>query len=310
MKTGRRLVAAGRAALVLVAVLGAAGCSAIKTAAIKNVANTLAAPGDTFTSDDDPELVRRAVPFALKLYESLLVSVPKHEPLLVATCSGYTGYAYAFVETDADLLTEDQHHDQIKSLRDEAQILYLRGRDYCLRAMDVRFPGLRTPLVADPAPALKRVKDQKAVPLLYWTAASWGAAMSIRKDPQLVIDFPVVRALAERALELDESWSNAALHELMINLDSQGELYGGSEAGARRHFARAVEIQQGQMAGPYVSLAMGVAYPKGDRAEFEQLLQQALAVDPQKRKSERLVNLITQRRAKALLDRTDELFPR
>jgi len=303
------LPAARRAALVVASAWLLTGCSVIKRAAIKNVASTLAAPGDTFTSDNDPELVRRAVPFALKMSESLLVSVPNYEPLLLSTCSGYTGYAYAFVETDADLLREETHHDEVTALRDEAVTLYLRARDYCLRAIEVRYPGLSKPLTDDPAAALARVTDKEAVPLLYWTAASWGSAMSLRKDPALVIDFPVVRALAERALALDETWSNGAVHELMITLDAQGEVFGGSEAGARRHFARAVEIQQGAMAGPYISLAMGVAYPSGARAEFEQLLQKALAVDPEQRKSDRLINLIAQRRARALLGRLDELFP-
>jgi hypothetical protein len=304
-----RLPAAGRAALVVACVWSLTGCGVIKRAAIKNVASTLAEPGDTFTSDNDPELIRRAVPFALKMSESLLVSVPDYGPLLLSTCSGYTGYAYAFVETDADLLREETQHDQFKALRDEAVTLYLRARDYCLRAVDARYDGLSKALVADPAAALTRVNDKDAVPLLYWTAASWGAAMALRKDPELVIDFPVVRALAEKALALDETWNHGAAHELMITLDAQGEAFGGSEEGARRHFARAVDIQHGQMAGPYVSLAMGVAYPAGQRAEFEKLLQQALAVDPEQRKSDRLVNLIAQRRARALLDRIDELFP-
>ena len=75
--------------------LAAPGCSL----ATKMVANTIAAPGDTFTSDDDPELVRRAIPTLLKLQESILASVPKHAPLLLSLCSSYTGYAYAFVGT-------------------------------------------------------------------------------------------------------------------------------------------------------------------------------------------------------------------
>jgi predicted anti-sigma-YlaC factor YlaD len=298
-----------RVALVAALSISLGGCAVIKTAAIKNVAKTLAEPGDTITSDDDPELVRRAVPFGLKTFESLLVSVPKYEPLLLATCSGFTSYAYAFVETDADLLASDRH-EEIQALRDEAVTLYLRAKGYCVRALEIRFPGLTKALDADPVAALKRVKKKEDVPLLYWTAASWGAAMSLRKAPELVIDFPAVRALAERALELDDAWSDGALHELMISLDSQGEAFGGSEAGARRHFARAVEIQQGQMSTPYVSLAMGVAYPKGDRAEFEKLMNDALAIDPEKRKSVRLVNLISQRRARALLGRVDELIPK
>ena len=94
------------------------GCS-IKTLAVKTVANTLSAPGDTFTRDDDPELVRAALPFGLKTFEALLESVPTHEPLLVATCSGFTSYAYAFVETDADLLGSEDF-EKAKALRDEA----------------------------------------------------------------------------------------------------------------------------------------------------------------------------------------------
>ena len=294
--------------IAAVASLGA--CSIIKKAAIKNVASTLAAPGDTFTSDNDPELIRRAIPFALKMYESLLVSIPKHEPLLIATCSGYTGYAFAFVETDADLLSEDQHHDEIKALRNEAVTLYLRAKDHCMRAMEVRFAGITKALLDNPIEALKRVKDKDDIPLLYWTAASWGSAMSLRKDPDLVIDFPVVRALAERALALNDAWGDGSLHELMLTLDAQGEAFGGSEAGARKHFARAVELQHGLSAGPYVGLAMGIEYPKGDRAQFEKLLTEAIAIDPDKQKSIRLVNIITQRRARALMDRIDELFPK
>ena len=297
-----------RASVLVVLATGLSACTMIKTAAIKNVASTLAEPGDTFTSDDDPELVRKAIPFGLKLNESLLASVPKHGPLLLGTCAGFTGYAYAFVETDADLLSQDKN-EQIQALRDEAANLYLRGKDYCMRAMEIRFAGIRKALDADPVAAVKRAKRED-VPLLYWTAASWGSAMSLRKAPELVIDFPAVRALAERALALDESWNDGAIHELLLSLDSQGEAYGGSEEGARRHFTRAVEIQQGQLASPYVSLAMGVAYPKGDRAEFEKLMKDALAVDIQKRRSVRLVNIITQRRARALLDRIDELFPK
>jgi len=48
------------------------GCGAIKSSAIKSVADTLAAPdSDVFARDEDLELVAAAAPFGLKLYESL-----------------------------------------------------------------------------------------------------------------------------------------------------------------------------------------------------------------------------------------------
>lgn len=304
IRTSRQPVALVGLALAVTVALPA--CS-LKTMAVKTVANTLSDSGDVFSRDNDPQLVRDAVPFALKLYESLLDSVPKHAPLLVATCGGFTQYAFGFIETDAEVLGE-AHHEESKALKARALKLYLRGRDYCLRAMDVRFPGIAQKLMADPAPALAKA-EKKDVEMLYWTAASWGAAISLGLDqPELAVDFPTVRALAERALALDETWSNGALHELMITLDSLPEALGGNVANARRHFARAVEIQKGEAAGPYVALATGVAVPAQDRAEFESLLHQALAVDPDRAPSNRLATLITQRRARAMLDQIETRF--
>jgi predicted anti-sigma-YlaC factor YlaD len=275
--------------------------------AVKTVANTLSESGDVFARDEDPDLVREALPFALKLYESLLDSVPNHAPLLVATCSGFTQYAYAFIETDAVVLG-DERHEEAQALRDRALKLYLRARGYCLRAMEVRWRGIGGRLLADPVPALARA-ERKDVEMLYWTAASWGAAISLGLDrPDLAVDFPVVRALADRALALDEAWNAGALHELMISLDSLPEALGGDPKRARQHFDRAVALQKGQAPGPYVALATGVTVPERNRGEFESLLKQALAVDPNADPSRRLATLITHRRARALLDQVDARF--
>ena len=112
----------------------------------------------------------------------------------------------AYVETEALELGEAQHHDEVAHLNARALKLYLRARGYCLRAMEVRFPGIGPKLLTDPVPALTAARKSD-VPLLYWTAASWGSAIGLGVDkPELVIDMPAVRALADRALALDPSW--------------------------------------------------------------------------------------------------------
>ena len=286
-----------------------AGCGAVKSAAINTVASTLSETGTTFSSDNDPELIRESLPFALKLYESILESTPRHKDLLVATCSAFTQYAYGFLEADAEALGEGKHEEVVK-LKARALKLYVRGKDYCMRAMDVRWKGMREALMRDPAAAMARVNAKRSdVPLLYWTAASLGAAVSLGLDqPELVIDLPTVRVLAERALALDETWSKGALHELMISIDSLPAAMGGSPERAREHFEKAVKIQGGNSPGPYVALATGVMVPAQDRAGFEKLLNEALAIDPEKDPATRLVTMITQRRARALLDNIDAKF--
>jgi predicted anti-sigma-YlaC factor YlaD len=287
-------------------VVAGQGC-ALKKLALTSVANTLSASGDTFSSDDDPELVRDAVPFALKTYESLLVSLPRHRGLLLATCSGFTQYSYAFVQSEADRL---EPTDYARSLvhRERALKLYLRGRDYCLRALEIARPGIVARLNRNPADALTTFRKGD-VPLLYWTAASWGAAATLALDqPALVGDLPTVRSLVDRALALDEAFGAGAIHEVLISLEAVPEAMGGSEARAKAHFDRVMVLCKGRSAGAYVTLATSLAVAAQDRAEFIRLLGQALAVNPDDDKSRRLANLVAQRRARVLLARVDELF--
>ena len=275
--------------------------------AVNTVANTLAEAGTTFTSDEDLQLVGDAIPFALKLYESLLESVPKHAGLLLSTCSGFTQYAYAYVETDAEALPSVRQ-PEIQALRDRALKLYLRGRGYCFRAMNIRFGDGTSELLLQKPEAVMAKAKRDDVPLLYWTAAPWGAAISLGLDrPELAIDLPTVRVLADRAIMLDEAWDNGTLHELFIALDSLPEVLGGNPARAKEHFARAVELRNGLSPTPYVSLA-SLAVGTQDRAEFERLLKAALAIDPEKDPPNRLVTLVTQKRARLMLDRVDDKF--
>ena len=297
-------------AVVVCALTLLQGCAMLKRKAVGMVAETLASSGDVFTRDDDLELVGDAIPFGLKLYESLLDSAPTNKDLLIATCSNFTQYGVAYVETEALVLGEAQHHDEVVHLNARALKLYLRAKGYCERAMEVRFPGIMQKLPADPVGALAKA-EKKDVPLLYWMAASWGSAIALGVDrPDLVIDMPTVRALAERAMALDETWSRGTLHEMFVSLDSLPPALGGNPERARMHFTKAVEQQKGLSPGPYVALALGVAVPAQDRAEYEKLLNEALAIDPAKDPSNQLVTLVQQRRARALLDQIDTRIPK
>src|SRR6266404_1989579 len=79
----------------------ASGCS-IHRYALTKASDVLAQSGNNFASDDDPELIKAAAPFSLKLMESVLAENPRNAGLLTAAASGFTQYAYAFVQEDAD----------------------------------------------------------------------------------------------------------------------------------------------------------------------------------------------------------------
>ena len=296
-----------RKIVVLLALVIGAGCS-VKKFAVNKLGNALAGSGTTYASDNDPELIEGALPFSLKLIESLLAESPRHRGLLFAASSGFTQYAYAFVQQKADEM-EDEDFARAEELRARTRRLLLRARDYGLRGLETKRRNFGETLRADAKAAVGATK-KKDVPLLYWTAASWGAAISLSKDdPESIADQPLVEALIDRALELDEAFDHGAIHSFLITYEpSRIGATGDAAERCRKHFARAVELSEDSQAGPYVSLAEAVSLDKQDRREFESLLGKALEIDPDARPEFRLANLIMQRRARWLLGRLDELF--
>ena len=296
------------ATAVVAIVLTSSGCS-VKKFAISKLGDSLASQSTSnFATDDDPELVGDALPFALKLMEGLLDQVPQHRGLLFATSSGFTQYSYVWVQQPADEM-EQQDVERAKVMRLRARKLYLRARDYGIRGLEVKHPNFGASLRHDPRSTVL-VARKKDVPLLYWTAASWGAAISVSKDdPDLVADQPIVEALIDRSLQLDPDFDDGAIQGFLISYEAARQGAKGDFAGrCRQHFYRQVELTGGLLASPYISLAEAVSVSKQDRSEFESLLKRALAIDPDAKPQWRLTNIVMQRRARWLLSREDDLF--
>jgi len=233
---------------------------------------------------------------------------PQHPGLLLAASRGFTQYAYAFLQQEAE---EAEGHDLARALQleDRARRMYQRARDYGLRGLALERPDFVRQLRADPRRAVAGLSAAE-VPLLYWTGASWGALIGLSKDqPDILGELPVVEALMDRALELDEGFDRGAIHTFLIGYESvrQGRA-GDPAARAREHFTRAMELSAGMDAAPLLALAEAVCVPQQQRGEFEALLKQALRVDVERANGNRLANLVAQRRARWLLSRTDHLF--
>lgn len=300
-------------ATVQIIILSALGilltsCS-IRHIAIKSVADGLSGQSSSvFASDDDPELVRDAIPFGLKLNEAILQEVPDHKGLLLATASGFTQYAYAFLQLEADF-KEDADPKKAGELRDQARKLFLRSRQYAVRALEADHPGFMAKLRSNPKDALKPMTP-KDVPSLYWTGASWASAISISKnDLDMLSELYLVEAVMKRALELNADYDNGVLHEFFIAFDgSRPDAMGGSIARARDHFNRAVMLTKGAKASPYVSFAENVSVKLQDINEFNSLISKALSLDPNAEPGYRLENILSQRRAKWLKAHMGDLF--
>jgi hypothetical protein len=108
---------------------------------------------------------------------------------------------------------------------------------------------------------------------------------------------------------LDEAFDRGALPSLMITYETvrQGA-EGDPYERARRRYEQAVQLSEGLVAGPHVSLAEAVCVPTEDREEYLRLLDLALAIDVDALPESRLANLIVQDRARWLKENVDNYF--
>ena len=303
--TAKRAASGLRILFVVAVAVTLAGCS-VRTMAVNAVLPTLVNPA-VYLSEEDPEIVRAALPFLLKTIESIIEADPERQDVLLFANTGFALYASAFLQGDA-ALAEWEDYDAALALNARARRMHLRARDYGLRNVEVDHPGITGRLQSDPEQAAA-VFEADDVESLYYLGGSWMLAISLGLDqPGLVADLPAARALLDRALALDEDFQDGALHVAFITLESVGEAMGGSYDRAREHFARAVELTGGRDAGPYLALASGVAVAEENREEFRELLEAALAIDPDDAPANRLLNVLAQRQAHVLLDRVDDLF--
>lgn len=285
-----------------------AGCS-IQQIAIKQLGSALAnSTGGAFARESDVVFAGEAIPFSLKLIESLLLEQPENTDLLLAASSGFTQYAYAWVQQPADFI-EDDDFSAAQRERVRARAFYLRAYGYGIRGLEAKYPGFKAGLEQEPEKAVARVAADD-IPLLFWSAASLGSAINLGKtEPELVAQQSQFAALASRAYSLDPDWDLGSLRELMMSYEL-ARPGGGRDAveRAREQFKHAVADADGRLASPYVTLAESVCVQEQNRSEFVSLLNQALAIDPEKTPEHRLANIVAQQRARWLLGRVDDLF--
>jgi predicted anti-sigma-YlaC factor YlaD len=302
----RSLVVTGCA----LAVLLLSSCS-INQFAVRTVAGFLSGSGQStvFTGEDDPELVRDALPFVLKTYESLLEADPQNAPLALATGRTFVSYAFAFIQAPSDELPSSKADEQ-RAMRDRAKRLFLRARAYILRGLEIRRPGFGAAFEKGNMDAALKLTRPEDADYLYWAGAAWMAAFSADPfDFAQIITLPRAVALLKQVDGWDGAYGAGAVHEIFITFygAAPAEL-GGSEAKARESFDRVMKLSKGQRAGPYLALATAVSIKRQDVQEFSDLLGKALAVDLDASPGDRLVNIINQRKARWLLDHVEDYF--
>ena len=297
--------------LIFAALLFSLPSCSINKMAMNMVANALTGEGsaEVFTGDSDPQLVGDAIPFAIKLYESLLSQNPTHQGLINTTGSMFVMYANAFVQGPAEMFPSYMFEERQEAL-DRSKGLYLRGLEILSRGLELKYPGFSGSFDNGRLPEFLAKMKKADVPALYWSSAAGFSAYSINLlDFELSARIPEWTAMIHRAYELDPDFNVAALDEFFIIFyASLPEILGGDMERAEYHFGRAIEKTGGNSASAYTSYAQFIAVPAQDYDAFKDSLEKALAIDVDKDVSMRLVNIISQRKAIWMLDNAWTFF--
>lgn len=307
------------AAAVIILFLFVSGCS-IQKMALRKVADMMSGDmgASAFTGDEDLELIGGALPFALKMYEIILEQEPEHTGLLLTAGMGFIGYANVFIQTPMEMLSYEEYEKE-KDMRVRAKKMYLRGRNYVLRALEVRHPGssevffgnYEEPRVKDRLADLLAEMTEEDVPFLYYAAVGWFGALGTDVfDMNLSLDAPKVVAMIDRAYELEPDYGSGLIHQFYISYYANipPGMVEGSEEKARYHFERAVELAGGKDPSPYVALATSLSIREQNVEEFRTLLEKALEIQPEDHPDNAMIIVQNRKRAAWYLSNIEDYF--
>ncbi|MDD9942662.1 MAG: TRAP transporter TatT component family protein [Myxococcales bacterium] len=245
--------------------------------------------------------------------ESLYGLSPDNEDLAMTLCASYVGYAFGWVEVEAEQADDAGDYDRAEQERLRAELLYRRARDIAVRSMRNRDTGIDQALRGrqDQLKAYlqKHYDDpEDDVGLVFWAAASWGGLLGMSDDASLAMDLPAIVAMVQHVASLDPGYEDAGALVFLGGFNSQFPAqFGGSPQKGREYFERALSITDRRAHQVHLNYARLYAVTVGDRELFLALTREIIDA-PDQGSSVRLANKIARRRAQLLLSRVDMLF--
>jgi hypothetical protein len=151
--------------------------------------------------------------------------------------------------------------------------------------------------------------DEKDIGPLYSYAVAWLAQLdATSEDWTAVAELPWVEAVLERALALDETYEDGALHTYLGILNSlRPPALGGKPDVAREHFERAIELSGGRDLSIKVEYARRYARLVFDQELHDRLLMEVLNA-PVEAPGKTLFNVLAKQEAEILLASSKEYF--
>ncbi len=258
----------------------------------------------------DYDLAGAAAPGNIVQLEGMLRIIPENEIVLLQLTRAYVGYAYGWVEDQAEEYDLAGRADIAQRLRDRARYLYMRARDLGVHLLVVHDDGMEEAMKAG-LPAFERWLDEEFTEredaaVLLWAGYAWGSYIKSAVENLTVLEaLPFVKAIVQRSVELDPDYYHAAGMSFLASMAASGRYADLDES--KRLFDEALERTDRRALGVLLNMAHTYAVAKRDRALYLSLLREVLEAGDTLPEA-RLANLIAKRRAARYAAQVDSIF--
>lgn len=273
--------------------LSLSGCVKL---ALRSAPSFIPRLSQTFFEECDTDLARQSLPSSLKIMEGLLKNDPENKQILTTLCTGFTGYAMLFVE--------EQNPDK-------ASKLYLRARDYGLKALGRKAPiSKESNLNRDTIQArIKSIKEND-LEALFWTTMAWNAWINLNLDQPVALgQLSTAQACLNRILEIKPDYYYGVPYILMgsILAAMPGPL-GGDEKQARKYFEKSLKITDGHFFLAHYYFARYYAVRAQDKELFFKLIKEVEQKSANELKDACLINSVMKEKMTHLKEISEDLF--
>ncbi|MGW8195157.1 MAG: TRAP transporter TatT component family protein [Desulforhopalus sp.] len=257
----------------------------------KLITSTVIEPAvENLQQQTDVDLVCEGAPAYLLMIDSMLVSSPNDEQLLLIATQSYVGYGAALEECVSP------EEERVARIADKA-------RRYGLRLLNDYLPvdGNQDMLSFNKHLAALGKSD---VPEVFWGTYGWLSWVRSQKgSPQSIADLVLIEKIMARLLELDESYMGGSIHLFFGGYyAARPAMFGGKPEISRMHFERALKLAKRRFLLTQITYAETLARTTMDQALHDQLLNEVLAFPLETAPEFGLSNQIAVRKARTLLD--------
>lgn len=257
----------------------------------KLITSTFIEPAvENLQQQTDIDLVCQGAPAYLLMIDSMLVSSPNDEQLLLIATQSYVGYGAALEECGSP------EEERVAKITDKARI-------YGLRLLKQYLP---VDTNQDMLPLNKQLAALKKcdVPEVFWGTYGWLSWVRSQKgSPESVADLVIIEKIMTRLLELDESYQGGSIHLFFGGYyAARPVMFGGNPEISKMHFERALKLANRRFLLTQTTYAETLARTTMDKELHDQLLYEALDFPLETAPEFGLSNQIAVRKARKLLD--------